>query len=161
MEKSKVFIVEDDPFYREMVVNELSKDKSLVLESFDNGTDFKNNLYKNPDVVLMDYGLEDSDGLALLREIKGLNPNIEVIFLSAQEKLQVAINSLKYGAFDYITKNDAALSRLLPTINRIFTIKNALLTQKQFKRFKIGAIVFFAVLISLLAAIEVVKPELL
>ena len=115
----KIFIVEDDKFYANLVRETLKKanyDKVIV---FDNGDAFLDSLYRAPDVVILDYMLDRTNGIDLLRKIKSVNPDIQVIFLSGQEDLKIAINSLKYGAFDYLEKNEDSLSKLLFIIDRI------------------------------------------
>ena len=50
--------------------------------------------------------MDNLNGIDILKKIKRFNPNIIVLFISGQEVIQVAVNSLKYGAFDYIVKKD-------------------------------------------------------
>lgn len=132
----KIFIVEDDKFYANLVREKLKKSDYENVIIFDNGQSFLDNLFRNPDVVILDYMLGKSNGLELLRKIKGINPNIQVIFLSAQEEMNVAINSLKYGAFDYLEKGAESLSRLVFILNRIIQHNNLTSESKSFKLFK-------------------------
>ena len=59
------------------------------------------------------------NGVQVLKKIKSIDENIQVIMLSSQEKLEVVINSIKYGAYDYIIKNDIAIRKLSQLITRI------------------------------------------
>jgi DNA-binding NtrC family response regulator len=54
-----------------------------------------------------------------------------VILLSAQEKMRVAITSLKYGAYDYVEKNDFAFNRIKDLIKRISKFNQILEGEKQ------------------------------
>src|SRR6201996_3964181 len=59
---------------------------------------------QNPDVVLLDLGLPDAEGLALLREIRAAHPTLPVIVVTANDSLNNAIDSIKMGAFHFISK---------------------------------------------------------
>lgn len=130
-----VFIVEDDIFYQEMVKNELKNSKHENIEVFTNGKDCINNLNKMPDIIMLDYNLDDSmNGIEVLKKIKSFNPNIQVIMFSAQEKLDVAINSMKYGAYDYIIKNEVAMRRVSQMVEKICNLNGLLQENAEFKK---------------------------
>lgn len=57
-----------------------------------------------PDLVLLDLGLPDADGMDLLREMKAAQPDLEIIILTGQDSLHNAIESIKLGAFHFISK---------------------------------------------------------
>ena len=59
------------------------------------------------------------NGIEVLKKIKKINPSIEVIMLSAQERMKVAVNSIQFGAFDYVIKTDLAMRRIVDLVNRI------------------------------------------
>lgn len=59
---------------------------------------------EKPDIVLLDLGLPDADGMELLGEIKESNPDMQVIILTGQDSLHNAIESIKLGAFHFISK---------------------------------------------------------
>ena len=107
-----IFIVEDDPFYKEIISSHLFDLGYKRLEFYTNAKDFLNNLYKIPDIIFLDYNLEDKNGLEILKEIKGFNSDIHVVFLSAQDTIQVAVDALRFGALEYIIKNDIALEKV-------------------------------------------------
>jgi len=78
----------------------------------------------------MDYHLDSMNGLEATKNIKAVNPDIQVILVSSQEQLQVAVNTLKYGAYDYVMKDEAALFRIKSLINKILYL-NAVVTKNQ------------------------------
>mgnify|MGYP006091865061 FL=1 len=133
----KIFIVEDDAFYGNILKNEIVKNRLGEVEYFSTGEAFMDNLFKIPDIVLLDHNLGSMEGIDILKKIKSINPNIQVIILSAQEKIRVAITSLKYGAYDYVEKNDFALNRIVGLIKRISKFNQIVEDQKHFKFAKI------------------------
>ncbi|HWY39079.1 MAG TPA: response regulator [Bacteroidia bacterium] len=109
----KIFVVEDDSFYQSAVKQALRKNNFMDVETFEKGEDCLNSIReKTPDLVILDYQLDDTDGLSLLKQIKKINSRIQVIMVSTHEKLQLALDSLKYGAEDYIHKDKDALYKI-------------------------------------------------
>jgi DNA-binding NtrC family response regulator len=132
----KIFIVEDDTFYGSLLKNEIVKNRLGNVEHFSTGESFLENLFKMPDIVLLDYHLGTMNGVNILKKIKSINPNIHVILLSAQEQMKIAITSLKYGAYDYIEKNDIAFTRIKGLIRSISNFNEIMEEQKHIKLIK-------------------------
>ena len=101
-----VFIVEDEPWYGEMLKYHLSLNPDYEVHLFDNAKDCLNNLSKKPDVICVDYNLPDLSGDVLFKRIKSYNTSIPVIIISGQEEISVALELLKDGVYDYIIKDD-------------------------------------------------------
>lgn len=116
-EPVKIFVVEDDQAYTKFIKYVLGLNPDYEVEFFTTGKDCINNLHKNPSVITLDYSLPDMAGQQVLEEIKRHDPNIIVIIVSAQEKIGTAVELLKSGAFDYITKDQDTKDRLLNSIN--------------------------------------------
>ncbi len=108
----KVFIVEDDPLFSAIIERLLQEDNSLNLVFFDSGESLLNGLSKNPDVVTLDLGLPDISGVELFGRIKQFNSEIEVIIISGQDDINVAVELLKDGAYDYLVKDNNLKERL-------------------------------------------------
>jgi two-component system, NtrC family, response regulator AtoC len=119
MSSFKVFIVEDDPFYGEMLKYHISLNPDYVVEKFQTGKDFINNLHRNPTVVSLDYSLPDMSGLEVLKKITSYNPDIPVLIVSGQEDVSTAVNLLKEGAYDYFVKNDETKDRIWNSLSKI------------------------------------------
>lgn len=113
----KIFVVEDDPAYTKFLQYVLSLNPDFEVSAFETGRDCLDNLYKKPSIVTLDYTLPDMPGEKVLSEIKAFDNNIQVIIISAQEKIGTAVELLKLGAYDYITKDEDTKNRLLNTIN--------------------------------------------
>lgn len=119
MSTFKVFIVEDDPFYGEMLKYHVSLNPDYSVEKFQTGKEFLNNLHRNPSVVSLDYSLPDMSGLDVLKKINAYNPEIPVIIVSGQEDVSTAVNLLKEGAYDYFVKNEETKDRIWNSLNKI------------------------------------------
>jgi len=112
MNSFKIFIVEDDQWYGELLQHHLSLNPEYEVEIFNSGQDCLKNLYKKPSVVTLDYSLPDIKGADLLKRIKEHHPELPVVMISGQEDISTAINLLKEGAYDYIVKNEETKDRL-------------------------------------------------
>jgi polysaccharide export outer membrane protein len=132
-----IFLVDDDQFFLQMYQLQL---KSLGFETvsiYNNGAECLDNLFHKPDIIFLDHSMDVLNGLEVLQKIKRLNPDIYVIFISAKENMEAALNSLKYGAFDYIIKGENDLENIKKVLEKIIDIK-ILLARKQtgiFRRF--------------------------
>lgn len=115
----KIFIVEDDSWYGQILMHHLGMNPDYELELFTSGKELLNNLYKRPGLVCMDFGLPDIGGDKLLKEIHARNKQIPVIVISAQEEISVAVELLKSGAKDYIIKDGHAKEQLWKSIINI------------------------------------------
>lgn len=116
-EPVRIFVVEDDQAYTKFIKYVLGLNPDYEIEFFTTGKDCINNLHKNPSVITLDYSLPDMPGQQVLEQIKSYDPSIVVIIVSAQEKIATAVELLKSGAFDYITKDQDTKDRLLNSIN--------------------------------------------
>src|SRR3954469_17172291 len=99
-----IFIVEDNELYSVMLDYILSKDSIFNFVSFSSGEECIKNLYLNPDIIILDYGLPGMNGYETLLAIKKHNPNIHVIMLSSNTDKLLIEKILNAGADDYIQK---------------------------------------------------------
>ena len=113
----KIFVVEDDPAYTKFLKYVLGLNPDYEVEYFTTGKECLSNLHKRPDVITLDYSLPDQPGEKVLEQIRTYDPNINVIIVSAQEKIGTAVELLKSGAYDYITKDHDTKERLFNSIN--------------------------------------------
>jgi two-component system response regulator AtoC len=115
----KIFVVEDNEWYNKLLVHTLSLNPDNEVKSFFNAGDFLNSLGESPDIVTLDYRLPDISGLEVLKRIRKENSDIQVILISEQNDINMVVNLLKLGAYDYITKSDDIRERLLNTIQNL------------------------------------------
>ncbi len=122
-----IHVVEDEMMQREMLVDHLSKMSKYDIKSFETGEDCLNAIRagEKPAIVFLDFFLNSvrkdaADGLEILTQIKNLSPETEVVMLSGQDKIEVAVDVMKYGAFDYIVKGESAYYRAEKAIFNIW-----------------------------------------
>lgn len=155
----QIALIDDDPQMREMLNDFFTgKYKNSEVSTFATGEAALTNLIIEPNLIVLDYHLDSSDALAMnglqvLKKLKEKYPNVPVIFLSGQEKAEVAANTMKYGAYDYIVKNESAFHKLEIIFNNILghvELKKNLGTQKFFNA--ILLIVVIAMLIGMVVS---------
>lgn len=114
-----IFVVEDNEWYRKLLVHSLESNPDFRVESFATGEEFLGQIGRNPDIVSLDFRLPDTKGDVLLRKIKNHNEEIEVLIISEQEDIETAVDLLKKGAFDYLVKEKDIRNKLLQSIKHI------------------------------------------
>ena len=104
MEKCRVLLVDDERDFLEVLTRRLGK-REVNVDGVSSGEEALQYLQaKQTDVVVLDVKMPGMDGLTVLREIKKLNPLIEVIMLTGHASLEVALEGMRSGAFDYLMK---------------------------------------------------------
>lgn len=116
MEGYKIFIVEDDVWYGEILDYQLSMNPDYEVHRFVTAKECINNLYLEPNLITIDYSLPDMNGLALYKKIKQTHPHVPVVIISAQEDITTAVTLLKEGIYDYIVKDDHTKDLLWKTV---------------------------------------------
>lgn len=153
MQKTKnplIFIIEESTIYKDLIVGYLKSNKFPNIKVFKNADECMKNIDENPDVIILDYSIEGVSGLELMKKVKATQPQIDFIFLSGQNDVEVAVSILKLGAADYVVKNEKAPKRLLKAIEQAIVVTNK---AKMNKGFTIGVLGFFVLLLLLIAAI--------
>ena len=124
--KPIIIIVDDDPLQRELLHDHLSKMSGYQILTFSTGEEcIAAGKVRKPTIVFLDYNLNSQvkdamDGLDVLKEIKTSYPDTDVVMISGQDKIEVAVNSIKHGAFDYIVKGEGAFYRAEKTVFNIY-----------------------------------------
>ncbi len=118
MAQFKIFIVEDDPWYGEILQYHLSLNPDYEISRFTTGKECLANLSKKPGLISIDYSLPDINGFDLLKKIKDYNPDMPVIVISAQKDVNTAVSLLKEGARDYFIKDENTKDLLWNAVNK-------------------------------------------
>ncbi len=126
--KIKLFLVDDDALFLKSLQIEFLNNADFAVETFATGELCLEHLSNKPDVIILDYHLDGIDakamnGIETLDQIKAVNPDIPVVMLSSQDKIDVAINCMHHRAFDYVVKSETAFVRLQKIITTIFSFK--------------------------------------
>jgi DNA-binding NtrC family response regulator len=119
MEAYSIYIVEDDPWYGEILAYHLGLNPDYKVTRFESGRDCLAKMHLKPDLVTIDFSLPDMQGDELYKKIKELNPYVPVIVIRSQEDVYVAVNLLKMGVNDYLIKDEATKDLLWNSIIRI------------------------------------------
>jgi len=127
-DKIKLFLVDDDAFFLKSLEIDFLEHADFSIETYSSGELCIENLSHCPDIIVLDYYLDSIDktamnGLETLDKIKASNPNIPVVMLSSQDKIDVAIECMHHQAFDYVVKSETAFMRLQKIITSIFRFK--------------------------------------
>lgn len=121
----KITIIDDDEQMREMLKDFFTgKYANSEVVAYATGESALQSMNGDQSLIVLDYHLDSSDpmamnGLQVLKKLKDRFPDVPVIFLTGQEKAEVASNTMKYGAYDYIVKNESAFHRLENLMNNI------------------------------------------
>ncbi|MCF8448658.1 MAG: response regulator [Taibaiella sp.] len=123
-EKIKIFLVDDDALYLKSLELDFLQNADFVIETYPTGEECMKHLSHSPDIVILDYYLDGIDknainGIDTLDKIKAHNPDISVVMLSSQDKIDVAVNCMHHKAFDYVVKSETAFTRLQKIISTI------------------------------------------
>ncbi len=122
----KFFIVDYDIFCANVYQQYLKNMNYSDITYYSNGNDCLINLNQSPDIIFLDHNMEDITGFEVLKKIKRYNPNIYVVMISGQENIKTAVDALKYGAFDYVIKDNNVCDKMTQVIDKIIKVKEQL-----------------------------------
>jgi two-component system, OmpR family, response regulator len=126
--KVKIFLVDDDVVFLKLLEIEFLENGDFLIETYVSGEECIKNIANKPDIIILDYLLDGVDknamnGLLTLDQIKAIDPEIPVIILSAQDKIEVAVNCMHHQATDYVVKSETAFLRLKKIITDALQFK--------------------------------------
>ena len=132
---SKILVIEDEATIRRVLVKILSEESDTYqLDEAEDGLvgmeKIKNNDY---DLVLCDIKMPKMDGIEVLEAIKKVKPETVVVMISGHGDLETAVNTMRLGAFDYISK-PPDLNRLLNTVRNALDKKELVIENKRLKK---------------------------
>lgn len=119
MKKPKVFLVEDNQAFSLILdykLRDISLSELVVMET---GEECLERMYLKPDVVILDYNLPGISGYETLVKIKEENADLPVIFLSGDERPEIAQQCLEAGAAEFIIKDQQAPIKVYDSIVKL------------------------------------------
>lgn len=146
MESMKILVVDDEALIRDMIKRGLSQMGGFSVEVAQSGPEAIEKMEKDVfDLVLTDLKMPEMDGLELLKTIKGTRPEIMVIMMTAHGSIETAVEAMKIGADDYITKpidfNDLLLHISKVQKESLLLRENRLLRMEVRKKFEFNNII--------------------
>ena len=165
--KLSIHIVDDDPL-SSMVLEDYLKKKlgyNLEVKQFETGESCLGKIAEaEPNIVVLDYHLDSktkdaANGIAILKKIKEHHANVMVIMLSGQAKIDIAIETMRLGASDYVVKGETASLHILQILRNRIEVENQ---ADQLRSYKIGfwmALALMAVVITAVVILYVFFPE--
>lgn len=156
-----IFLVDDEPIQNEMLKDYIGDRFPYKIKTFESGEDALKEMNLDPAIAVLDFHLNShlpdaKNGVEVLKMMKEMNPNTQVIMLSGQDKLEVAIDSMKYGAYDYVIKGETAFSRMENILNNINELRSIKESNNSYKKVIAGLVVAI-VLVLLLSVYLVMK----
>ncbi|WP_395046022.1 sigma-54-dependent transcriptional regulator [Flavobacterium sp.] len=139
---SKILIIEDEPAIRRVLTKILSEesDTYIVDEAEDGLQGLEKIKNEDYDLVLCDIKMPKMDGVEVLEAAKKIKPEIQMVMISGHGDLETAVNTMRLGAFDYISK-PPDLNRLLNTVRNALdktklVVENKILKKKVSKNYE-------------------------
>lgn len=116
--KFSVFLLEDNEMFLTSLKFSLIKafDKDIDVREFTDSKGLAQNMSDCPDVVVMDFHLDEKsnlEGLELIKRLKWSNPSTKIIVLTCEESFEIALQCYEAGADNYIRKNIDAVKKLV------------------------------------------------
>jgi two-component system nitrogen regulation response regulator NtrX len=131
----KILIIEDEASIRRVLSKILSEESQTyqVEEAEDGVTGFEKIKQTDYDLVLCDIKMPKMDGVELLEAVKKIKPEIPIVMISGHGDMETAINTMRLGAFDYISK-PPDLNRLLNTVRNALDKKQLVVENKTLRK---------------------------
>ena len=127
----RVLVVDDEDVVRNLIALVLRKGNYAVAEAPNGRVALERLEEEAVDLVITDLNMPEMDGGALLKECRALYPDTDVMVLTAHGTIRSAVEAMKYGAVDYITK-PFGISDLTEKVSRCFKLRDARVASPQF-----------------------------
>jgi len=131
----KILIIEDEAAIRRVLVKILSEESDTyqVMEAEDGLEGIESIKKEDYDLILCDIKMPKMDGVEVLEAVKKIKPEVPIVMISGHGDLDTAVNTMRLGAFDYISK-PPDLNRLLNTVRIALDRKELVVENKRLKK---------------------------
>ncbi len=163
--KINIFIVDDDKVFRLALIENIKsalKKLPIVVHSFETGEkcmeEFKT---IQPEVVILDYYLNSkypnaADGIQILDQIKKENQETNVIMLTVDDNMDIALTSFHHGATDYVVKKtETQFKKINQSLINLFKMMEAQSYEKRYKQLVVIIYICSAILIGAVIAVRI------
>ncbi len=132
---AKILVIEDESAIRRVLVKILSEESDTyeVSEAEDGLSGIEKIKSEDYDLILCDIKMPKMDGVEVLEAVKKVKPEIPIVMISGHGDLDTAVNTMRLGAFDYISK-PPDLNRLLNTVRNALDRKELIVENKRLKK---------------------------
>lgn len=165
-----IFIVEDNEIFQLALKADIESafaKMAIKIHSFGTGEACMKTFSEvKPEVVILDYNLNSKNpdamnGIRILDRIKKENYKTNVVMLTSEDNIDIAVKSFLHGASDYVVKTETQFKKLNYSLFNIFRTIEAKNDAKKYKRISIGLFLCIALFIGGIIAIQIVDPTLL
>ncbi len=122
----KIYLVDDEPYCLDLYGQYLRNLGYTNVQPFNKSADCLDQLALQPELIFLDYNMDNLNGIDVLKKIKRFDPNILIVLLSGQKEISIAVNALKYGALDYIRKDDVNEERIAECMDKVVRVRETL-----------------------------------
>lgn len=165
-----IFIVEDNEIFRIALKSDIENTFTkmpIKIHSFETGENCMERFKREmPELVILDYHLNSkfpnaADGIKVLDWIKKESPETNVIILTSDDHIDIAVKSLKHGASDYVVKSETKFKKINYSLLNIFKMIDAKRETKKYRNIAIGFFMCFALMVIGVFVIQMFYPTIL
>lgn len=138
---TSIFLVDDDIMSLTLYNQFLKQLGYTNVHLFNTGTDCVENLNLEPQIIFLDYFMDDMNGIDVLKKVRQADPEILVVFISGNESPEVASDAKRHGAVDFIVKssiNSERMKEVMADLELIVKPKDKPSKKSIFERVKSG-----------------------
>ncbi|HYV93443.1 MAG TPA: response regulator [Chitinophagales bacterium] len=166
---NSIMLIDDDQQHNEMLTDYLKQRYTMEIHSFTSGEEALQKLDElKPTYIILDYYLDRvkkdaKDGITILKNIRERFPDTHVVMLSGQDKIEVAVDSMKFGAYDYVVKNPSGFVRVenvMKNIRENLRLKFMMRAYRFATIFLVSAIVLILLIAIILRALGISTDDI-
>lgn len=164
-----LFIIEDNNVFNQALKADIENTFANIpvnVHSFENGEScMKEFLILNPEIVILDYNLNSKqpdavNGIKVLDWIKSKNPHTNVIMLTSEDDLDIALKSFHHGASDYIVKTETKFKKINYSLFNLFKIIESRVEAKWYKIVSITMAISIVIITAAVVLLQFINPDL-